>query len=201
MSSRPRSLERRRTILRAALECFAGLGYDATTLEDIRSRSGASTGSIYHQFSGKEELAAAVYLEGLRDYQQGLLAELARHRRAAGGIRAIVRYHLAWVARQPDWARYLVHMRHTESVAATEPAIRELNGSFLEGALAWLRPRIERGELRRLPTELFIALALGPAQELARLWLSGRTQLDLTRATRLLADEAWRSLRKQEDST
>ena len=55
---------RRQAILDAALACFTNKGFTETTMEDIRIRSGASTGSIYHHFSNKEMLARALYLEG-----------------------------------------------------------------------------------------------------------------------------------------
>ncbi len=45
--------ERRRSILEAALDCFLEKGYIATTINDIREASGATTGSIYHFFDGK----------------------------------------------------------------------------------------------------------------------------------------------------
>ncbi len=189
-----RTDERRRAILEAALRCFSAAGFSATTLEEIRRRSGASTGSIYHHFASKEQIAAAVYVEGLRDYQQGLLAELRRHREGAGGVKAIVTYHLRWVEDHPEWARYLVHMRHTESVAATESEIARLNRGFVAEIRAWVEAAVARGELRRLPPDVFLALVLGPAQEMARIWLTGRAPTPLPQARRLLAEAAWRSV-------
>jgi AcrR family transcriptional regulator len=58
--------ERQEAILSAALECFTSRGFAATTVEEIRRRSGASIGSIYHHFGGKEGLAAELCVEGLR---------------------------------------------------------------------------------------------------------------------------------------
>src|SRR5215475_5808955 len=68
------SHDRQRGILMAALDCFTTRGVSATTLEDIRAKSGASIGSIYHHFRSKENLAATLYVEGLRDYHAGLLS-------------------------------------------------------------------------------------------------------------------------------
>ena len=59
-----RTATRRKEILQAALSCFSEQGFDATTVEQIRHRSGASTGSIYHHFKNKAHIAAALYLEG-----------------------------------------------------------------------------------------------------------------------------------------
>lgn len=190
-----RSLRRQRRILHAALECFTRLGFDATTLEEIRSRSGASIGSIYHHFSSKEELAAALYVEALRDYQEGLLADLQRHKRCASGIRATVRYHLRWIAKHPDWARYLLEMRRTESVAAVEEKIQNMNRQFFGEIRRWLEPHLTRGVLKRLPEDLYIAVIAGPSQEFARRWLAGRAKTDITQAARVLADAAWSALR------
>ena len=49
-------MSRREEILTAALSCFLDKGFERTTLGDIRARSGASTGSIYHFFAGKRDL-------------------------------------------------------------------------------------------------------------------------------------------------
>src|SRR5205814_7423752 len=82
--------ERRRAILEAALRCFSEQGYEATTLGQIRERSGASTGSIYHLFASKEEIAGAVYVDGLRSYQQGFIEVLAKRKTAEAMVRACV---------------------------------------------------------------------------------------------------------------
>lgn len=192
---RDRSLQRQRRILNAALECFTSLGFDATTLEEIRSRSGASIGSIYHHFSSKEDLAATLYVEGLRDYQEGLLAELRWHKQCAAGIRATVRYHLRWITKHPDWARYLLEMRRAESVAAVEEKIHIMNREFFAEIRRWLEPHRKRGVMKRLPEDLYLAVVAGPTQEFARRWLAGRAKTDIAQAAKVLADAAWNALR------
>src|SRR5207244_57647 len=80
----------------------------------VRRRSGASIGSIYHHFGSKEELAAALYVEGLRDYQNGYLRELEQHSGAEAAVKAVVRYHLNWIAAHQDLARFLFQHRDPE---------------------------------------------------------------------------------------
>ena len=118
---------RRDAILDAALDCFTSYGFAKSTMDDIRVRAGASTGSLYHHFKSKEQLAAELYIEGVRRYQQGLSRELGRHDSAEAGIRGVVHHYLRWVERHPKWARYLSQSRQAEFVAETEPAMRELN--------------------------------------------------------------------------
>ena len=185
---------RRRVILEAALASFAELGYDALTIEDIRRRSGASIGSIYHHFGGRAGIAAALYAEGLADYQSALLAHMARARTARTLIEGIVQQHLRWAQANSAWARYLLRTRHLDAVAAIEVPLRERNVSFLRQALALMKPHVERGEIARLPAEILLALVLGPAQEFLRLWLSGGTEVSLEQARPLLAAAAWKAV-------
>lgn len=186
---------RRKQIIEAALRCFTELGFSETTMDHIRRRSKASTGSIYHHFQGKDQLAAAVYLDGLSDYQRGLLAELERHGDAREGIFAMVRYHLGWVAENPAWARYLFQMRQAEFLAPTDGTIERLNHDFVGQVTRWFAPHIEARRIRRLPRDLTIALLLGPSQEFTRQYLTGRSRTDITLASETLAEATWRALR------
>jgi AcrR family transcriptional regulator len=187
--------QRPATILAAALECFAQQGFAATPIEDIRERSGASIGSIYHHFGGKEGLAAELYVEGLRGYQDGLVRALEAHQDAEAGIRALVRHHLRWVQRNPQLAQFLANRRETELRAATEARVRELNRAFLPRVAAWVERHVQAGALRALPPDLWEPVLLGPSQELARLWLAGRTQITLGGAERDLAETTWRAVK------
>src|SRR4051812_40505721 len=99
-------MSRRSEIMDAALACFGERGYEETTIEEIRARSGASVGSIYHHFGGKDRIADALYTEALRDYQSGFL-DLLRHD-AERAIKGVVRHHLRWVEANPELARFLL---------------------------------------------------------------------------------------------
>jgi AcrR family transcriptional regulator len=186
--------ERQRAILAAALECFNERGFSATTVEQIRARSGASVGSIYHHFGGKEGLAAELYVDGLRDYQQGFVEALERHPAAEAGVRAFVRHHLRWVERNPQLAQFLMNRRETELRVATEARVRELNREFFPRVSAWMQRHVEDGSLREIPSDLWEPVLLGPCQEFSRLWLAGRTAIALRRAERELAEATWRAV-------
>jgi AcrR family transcriptional regulator len=185
---------RRRAILDAALACFTEHGYAATTIEQIRDRSGASIGSIYHHFGGKEGIAGALYADGLRRYQEGLLGVLRRHRDSERGIKAIVSHHLRWVAANRDLAWFLLGRRETEVALGGEAEIRELNRTTFGETAAWLRPHVEAGRIRELPFDLYYVTLIGPSQELARHWLAGRIEIPIKTAERVLGQAAWDAL-------
>jgi AcrR family transcriptional regulator len=191
MSTRKQaSATRRRQILDAALRSFEENGVEGTTVADVRRLSGASVGSIYHHFGGKEELASALYLEAVCDYQRGLLRVLRADPEAEAGIRALVRHHVRWVRDNPALARYLLSRREPPS-----DELREQNREALAATGGWLRAQVEAGRVRRLPLDLYLTIMIGPAQEFARQWLAGRVKSSIGRAERVLAEAAWRALR------
>jgi AcrR family transcriptional regulator len=188
------SHDRRTAILDAALAEFTARGVAGASIEDIRRRSGASVGSIYHHFGDKDGIAGALYLDGLRDYQEGFLAALAGAAGARDGVQRGVLHHLGWISERRELARFLLLGRDARVVVATEHPLRELNRGFFVRVSNWTRAYVERGELRALSPELLTALWIGPSQELARHWLAGRSRVSLQEAAPVLADAAWRSL-------
>ena len=189
------SERRRKSILDAALACFLERGVAATTTEEIRDRSGASIGSIYHHFGDKEGIAGALYLEGIRSYQEGFLRVLGRHREARPGIEGAVRYHLRWVAENPGRARYLFSVREPPMLGSVRAEVRELNRRFYGTVEGWVTPHMRTGVLRSLSADLLQAQWFGPVQHFARLWLAGLAPSGLARAGRFLPEVAWQALR------
>ncbi|RJP22892.1 MAG: TetR/AcrR family transcriptional regulator [Candidatus Abyssobacteria bacterium SURF_5] len=193
-----KSEQRKEDILTAALACFAEHGYPNTTMQDIRERSGASNGSIYHHFSSKEGIAAALYVEAIIDYQARILEALERTPQAREGVRAIIGSHLDWVSEKPEWARYLMEMRHAEFMKSAEESLAEANKKFITAFIDWLRPNLKSGAIRRLPADLFLSLVLGPCQEYVRIWLEEKFYTSMAAAKEELANGVWSAVRGQE---
>lgn len=185
---------RRKEIIEAALACFTELGFAQTSMADIRRRSNASTGSIYHHFKSKEHLAGEVYLEGIKDYQEGFLAVLEAEHSARNGIFAVIRYHLQWVSEHPDWTRYLFQKAHAAFVASAADVFAGLNAEFMKRCARWLGGHVKAGTVRRLPPDMYVAILLGPLMEYTRLYLAGQTCTPLDHAMQELASAAWTCL-------
>jgi len=184
----------RTRILEAALASFTHKGVAATTIGDIRERSGASTGSIYHHFGSKEGMAATLYVEGLASYHAAALEQIAARPPAHEAIPALVSHHLHWIQRHPDLSRFLLNTRQAEFMADQSDTIRAANKRFIRTLSDWIRFEVSVGRLRDLPADVYLPLILGPSHELARHWLAGRIRTPLTTCARALAEAAWRSL-------
>ncbi len=180
----------RRRILDAALRRFAADGGLGATVDDIRREAGASVGALYHHFPDKNGLVAAVYADVLASYQEGFAATLNHHTDAEEGIRAAVAFHVEWCSTHPDAAAFL------HSGRPRADAVAELNRGFFAHVRGWWRPHAHYGAVRNLEPALLHALWLGPAMELTRHWLAGRTQPPTETDVATLADAAWASLKE-----
>ncbi len=192
---RPEHAGRRAAILDAALALFAEQGYEVTTVAQIGARAGASTGSMYHHFASKEDVAAALRAEALATYQDTMLAELARHDRAEDGIRGLVRRHVAWAVEEPRLAGYLLSSPPPAVRRAAEEPVARANARFFGALRDWLAGHRAAGALRALPAGLEVPLWLGPSQAYLRALLAGRAEAPAAIAAEELAAAAWRALR------
>jgi AcrR family transcriptional regulator len=186
---------RKQEILDAALACFTEHGIEATTIEMIRERSGASVGSMYHHFGSKESIGVALYAEALREYgayQQTLLADA---KTAQDGIKAIVHAYVDWVSANPDKARFVLYSRGALAKSEVAEELKAKTKNHLPEILAWFKSYIEGGELKALPRECYPSLITGPVHDYARLWLSGRAKTDIKAYREVFAEAAWSSVK------
>ena len=184
-------------VLDAALQVFAEQGGSAASIEQIRELSGASVGSIYHQFRSKEGIAGALYVDSLSRYQGEFLDVVERARSARGLVKSGVRQHLAWVEANRERAIFLVTSREALSLADVAE-IRESNRPFFRRLTLLFAPHVESGRIKQLPLDLLEAIWLGPSQELTRHWLAGRVE-NLDGAADVLAEAAWRGLTTEKE--
>lgn len=191
--------DRKSTILSAALAVFSEKGIEAATIEDIRQRSQASVGSIYHHFGTKEGIAAALFGHGLDDYWSQLIGRVQDQPSAQKAIHGLIEAHIGWITANPDLARFLFARRQAVG-PAYEQAIRQRTADHFKALFALLKPWFKQGVLRRLPADLYAPLLMGPAQEFSRQWLGGRVELDPRIAIKELSLAAWRCLATDPDS-
>ncbi|WP_242609003.1 TetR/AcrR family transcriptional regulator [Actinomadura formosensis] len=183
------SADGRERVLRTALELFGRDGVTGTTLSALRAASGVSVGSFYHHFSGKEQVAEALFVECVAMYQDAFLVELKAHDSARAAVEGVVAFHVRWCREHRDRARFMF----TERPAGSE-ALAERNRMFFREVRSWWRVQARHGALRDADGVTAFVLWLGPAQELCRLWLNGQSAEPGDEQVRELSEAAWRSV-------
>jgi len=186
---------RKQDILDAALACFNEHGIEATTIEMIRERSGASVGSVYHHFGSKEVIAATLYIESIAGYHAYQMELLAKAVTAQDGVKAVTYAYIDWVSENPNRARFVLYNRGVIAKAGMAAELQEQSRRKMSEVIGWFKPFIAKGELKNLPLECYGSLITGPSHDYARLWLSGRTHTDIKAYREIFAEAAWNSVR------
>ncbi len=92
----------RERLLAAAREAFARSGFHGASVDEIASAAGYSTGALYSNFDGKEDLFLALMEreieEHAREIAQAVRARASVSERAAGGART----WMAMIEREPE---------------------------------------------------------------------------------------------------
>ncbi|MFJ8542441.1 TetR/AcrR family transcriptional regulator [Streptomyces sp. NPDC093586] len=176
-------------ILTAALGCFLENGVQRTTVEQVRRRAGVSNGSFFHHFRTKQDLAEEVYLHGLQQHQDELMAVLTPQAAFRTGIEAAVHRHLAWVEAHPELAAFLAAPPDW-GTPRDAPRIAACSREFFRAVGQWLG---DRGWDGTPDLSVVVAVWIGPAQEYTRTWLTGGAGPPRTAAT-ALARAAWDAL-------
>lgn len=93
--------ERRDEILRIAARIFAERGYVATTVREIAEEAGILSGSLYHHFASKSQIAEEIVLEFFGSLIHGYESALARVEDPVEVVEALVREAFQTVERHP----------------------------------------------------------------------------------------------------
>jgi len=194
--SKPEPIDRRSAILMTALQCFNQNGIEATPIDEIGRRAGASVGSIYHHFSSKEGIAIALLAEGLRSNLRQLEKRLRGVKTAQQGVRTVVVSLIDWISANPEWARFIYTVSSSRLAQTGRAQLQEVNDHYARIVGEFFGPHFEAGAFRRLPPDCLPSLVLGSVHDYARRWLNGQVGSDITEHTELFASAAWNAVRK-----
>jgi AcrR family transcriptional regulator len=147
-----------------ATRLFAAHGYDGTSIEMVLAESGASRGSLYHHFPGKDALFWAV----LENLEPQIAARVAEAERDAEDPIAELRAGLL------TWIRLACDQEFRQLVLIDAPAVlgwqrwREIDeqGSLgaIRAALAWAA---EAGRIEPRHVDVFAHIVMAAVNEVA----------------------------------
>ena len=157
---RPRSKEKRNSIIDVAIRHFAEHGYHAVRVGDIAAELGIAKGSIFQHFGSKDGLFFEVYKKAVRSLPAYLDAPGPVRQR---GFYEVLRYWLESTEHllHEDWIPYRVSLLGNYGTDLTLK--REINRFLLAedpyGTVAFVRFGLERRELRKdLDMEMIVSI-------------------------------------------
>jgi AcrR family transcriptional regulator len=151
----------RQALLRAARALFGEQGYSATSLDEVAQAAQVTKGALYHHYSGKQELFAAVYEQVKREVSERAATAFLEPdpwEDLCAGCRAMLDAHL-----DPSVRRILLHDAQAVLDADTIRRVENRYGTVvLRGAL---RRAIRAGVIQPLPLKTLAVMLTGAILE------------------------------------
>lgn len=147
---------RRKQIVEAARVRFTRHGFAGTSMADIVTESGLSTGSIYRYFTSKDEIVIAVCEQGTEAFPTALTFEAVND--FLEQVRAL--------ARDKGHARLVAQIYAEAALSPTLAAIVAQQLAAMRAAVAELIPDRSPNDVEQIP-EAFVTICSGYSQQLA----------------------------------
>ncbi len=103
-----REAERRKSILRAAVDVFSRKGYQGCRIADVAREAGVAYGLVYHYFKNKDELLEDVFSSGWSGFLSRVQAGITRETSLEAQVRAVVQVAFEAYRRDPRGVKVLI---------------------------------------------------------------------------------------------
>jgi AcrR family transcriptional regulator len=176
----------RAALLESAARGLSRYGYGNLTLERVAAEAGYTRGALYHQFTGKEDLALAVVRWVASTWEHEVWEPANRHTEPVAVLLALARGHVVYCRR--DVARVIMALR-VEFAGREHPVAdtieRIVHGNALRFA-ALITSGREAGSIPAGPPADMLAIAAIGAIEGLAIQVAGQAPHDELLAERLM---------------
>lgn len=181
-------MDTRTQIIEAARRCFLARGYRGTSIADIRREADVTTGSIYHFFDSKAELALLVLKSAIWEWAQAVPRDEPFEVRLKTSIRAMV----IWGRSNRQLSSLLDEIRTLSQTDADLACVKAWVDEQLTSAEGDYRAALERGEVRPLRWAVARSFFFGPFHDYIRL---NAEELNIEEDAEIIAEQAWEAVR------
>ncbi len=186
----------RQRILAAALKLFVEQGYFNTDVPDLSRDSKCSVGSIYHNFKNKEEVARALYQEGIESFRHALLNAVQNKSDVEEVVKTVVKSFLEFSEVNYQLSKYLWLCRHNEFLSGmihhpTRVGFDRL-GRILTRAI---KRGIQEGKIKPVKANIMWSVIFGVPVGYVRDWLDGYNTDPPRKVANDLANICWSGLK------
>ncbi len=188
----------RERILAAALKLFVEQGYFNTNVPDLSRESKCSVGSIYHNFTNKEEVASALYQEGITLFRRALQQAIGQNTEISSVVKITVKSFLQFSEVNHQLSRYIWLARHNEFMTGLIKHQTMVGYDNLGRILTLsIKKGIRDKKIRPLKAHIIWTILFGIPLAYVRDWLDGYNSEPPSKVADELAETCWRALQTQ----
>jgi AcrR family transcriptional regulator len=175
----PRKEQKLREI---AVETIVRHGFDGLSMQKLARAAGVSPATIYIYFRDRDDLIMSLTREASRKMAEATLAGFDPAMSFAEGLRVQWINRARYCLENPREMHFLEQIRHSPFHAKDNPH----HNAFVASMRAFCDGAIRRGELVRIPVEVYWSLAFAPLYQLVKFHMHGR---GLPGTTRFVLDD------------
>jgi AcrR family transcriptional regulator len=168
---RARDPKKERAIRDKALDLIVKTGFDGLSMQKLARSSGVSPATIYIYFRDRDDLIMSLYREESRKMGEVTLSGFDPGMSFARGLRVQWINRARYCLENPREAHFLEQIRHSP-FHAREGVTH--HATFVAAMRAFCDGAIRRGELMRIPMEVFWSVAFAPLYQLVKFHVHGR---------------------------
>ena len=186
--ARPKTEEKRKRILQAAVKVFARKGYFAARVSEIAKKAGVADGTIYLYFKSKEDILVRLFDEVMAEQAEEVRKAVGRRSSAPERLRVIAEQHLRTMGANRDLAVvFQVELRQSTKF------LERFTASWLRDYFVLITEVIEQGQregsLRAdLNTKVTTKAFFGALDEIVTSWIIGGKGYDLEKLAAPMVD-------------
>src|SRR5262245_38633241 len=186
--ARPKTEEKRKRILQAAVKVFARKGYFAARVSEIAKKAGVADGTIYLYFKSKEDILVRLFDEVMAEQAKEVGKAVARRSSAPERLRVIAEHHLRAMGANRDLAVvFQVELRQSTKF------LERFTASWLRDYFVLITQVLEQGKregvLRAdLNTKVTTKAFFGALDEIVTSWIIGGKGYDLEKLAAPMVD-------------
>lgn len=185
-------LERKRAILRSAVETFAEHGFAASRTRDIAAGAGVAEGTIYLYFESKDDLLLTAFRDMVREFSDSVRDLLEPVLPFQTRLTRFIERQFRGIEEDPALATVMLLETRQSSKFYGEP-VRDVLRVYATAVDALLRSGIEQGEVRAdLDVPLARRILIGTLEEVELDWLLGERARPLSAAAPQVASALYR---------
>ena len=183
-------MDKRELILEATLQLVLQEGFYHLNMKKVSTAAGVAAGTIYLYFPSKEDLIIQLYRYVMQLYLGAVMEAQEDDHNLTLKIQGMTRRFLLFFLQRPDCFSFLQQFRASPFIFKG----KEAQTVLLEPLFALVEKARAAGIVKDLPTELLLALVVGPIHEMMAMWQTGTLDLRKTELQEQILAACWASV-------
>ncbi len=161
------------TIREQAIEMIVSEGFDGFSMQKLAKAANVSPATIYIYFKNKEDLLNNLYNLVNQTFTSVALENFNPHSSLEEGLWLQWKNRMRFILEFPTYYKFMEHFKnspliHHKDIQATE---------FRDNMRLFVMNAIKRGEMARMESEIFWAIAYGPFYALLKFHIHGKSMM------------------------